>query len=294
MIMNEKDKLDILIYNICNDGCSKQIKIEKLSMIASDFNIAIDDLFKRYNWLRDMKIDPNKIHLEENHHQIYKIFDEYNKMLNKNNIEYYYTSGILSYLLVDRKLERYHHDLDVFVNMDDLTKLEQVCNDYNFSFERKLGDREDGTKRIMLKMYYKDIIDIPITVFMYVREKDNSIIQKDYFIDKNGQSYIEYIYNSPSISELSFSSYPKFHNGIKYYSITPEALFLCKSENRPKDIYDCAVFKHIIDINKLKKLEESFKNNLPNVIINAEDDEYSNYIFENNTIKKVLVKSDRL
>lgn len=288
--MNKKDKLDILIYNICSDTCSKQSKIDKLSMIASEYNIPIDDLFKRYNWLKDMKIDPNKIHLEENHQQIYKIFDEYNKMLNENNIEYYYTSGILSYLLVDRKLERYHHDLDVFVNMEDLTKLEQVCNDYNFSFERKIGDREDGTKRIMLKMYYKDKIDIPITVFMYVREKDNSIIQKDYFIGKNGQSCVEYIYNSPSISELSFSNCPKFHNEIKYYSITPEALFLCKSDNRPKDIYDCAVFKHIIDINKLKKLEESFKNNLPNVIMNAEDDEYSNYIFENNTIKKVLVK----
>lgn len=290
MIMNKKDKLDILIYNICSDTCSEQSKIEKLSMIASEYNIPIDDLFKRYKWLKDMKINPNEIHLEENHQQIYEIFDEYNKMLDENNIEHYYTSGILSYLLVDKELERYHHDLDIFINMEDLTKLEQVCNDYNFSFERKIGDREDETKRIMLKMYYKDEIDIPITVFMYVREKDNSIIQKDYFIDKNGQSCVEYIYNSPSISELSFSNCPKFHNGIKYYSITPEALFLCKSDNRPKDIYDCAVFKHIIDINKLKKLEESFKNNLPNVIINAEDDEYSNYIFENNTIKKVLVK----
>lgn len=290
MIMNKKDKLDILIYNICSDTCSEQSKIEKLSMIASEYNIPIDDLFKRYKWLKDMKINPNEIHLEENHQQIYEIFDEYNKMLDENNIEHYYTSGILSYLLVDKELERYHHDLDIFINMEDLTKLEQVCNDYNFSFERKIGDREDGTKRIMLKMYYKDEIDIPITVFMYVREKDNSIIQKDYFIDKNGQSCVEYIYNSPSISELSFSNCPKFHNGIKYYSITPEALFLCKSDNRPKDIYDCVVFKHIIDINKLKKLEESFKNNLPNVIMSAEDDEYSNYIFENNTIKKVLVK----
>lgn len=290
MIMNKKDKLDILIYNIYSDSCSEQSKIEKLNIIASEYNITIDNLFKRYQWLKDMKIDPNKIHLEENHHQIYKIFDECNKMFNENNIEYYYTSGILAYLLVDRELERYHHDLDVFVNMEDLEKLEQVCNDYKFSFERKIGDRGDGTKRVMLKMYYDDKIDIPITVFMYIRKKDNSIIQKDYFIDENEQNVVEYIYNSPSISELSFSNCPNFHNGIKYYSITPEALFLCKSGNRPKDIYDCAVFKHIIDVNKLKKLEESFKSNLPNIVIKAEDDEYSNYIFENDIIKKVLVK----
>ena len=288
--MNKKDKLDILIYNIFSDSYSEQSKIEKLNIIVSEYNMTIDNLFKRYKWLKDMKINPNQIHLEENHQQIYKIFDEYNKMLNENNIEYYYTSGILAYLLVDRELERYHHDLDIFVNMEDLEKLEQVCNDYRFSFERKIGERGDGTKRVMLKMYYDNKIDIPITVFMYVRKKDNSIIQKDYFIDKNGQNFVEYIYNSPSISELSFSNCPNFHNEIKYYSITPEALFLCKSENRPKDIYDCAIFKHIIDINKLKKLEESFKNNLPNTIIKAVDDEYSNYIFENSTIRKALVK----
>ena len=29
---------------------------------------------------------------------------------------------------------------------------------------------------VMLKMYYDDKIDIPITVFMYVRRNDNSII----------------------------------------------------------------------------------------------------------------------
>lgn len=33
--------------------------------------------------------------------------------------------GILAYLLVDRGLERYHHDLDIFINMEHLEKLKQ-------------------------------------------------------------------------------------------------------------------------------------------------------------------------
>lgn len=292
MIISKKDKLDISIYNICNDNCSEQCKIEKLKTIANECNITIDKLYKRYEWLKNMEINPNQIHLEENHCQVYKIFDEYNKMLNENGIEYYYTSGILAYLLTEKKLERYHHDLDVFVNMKDLKKLEQACNNYPFSFERKIGSREDGTKRVMLKMYYDDIIDFPITVFMYIREKDNSVIQKDYFIDEVGQKYVEYIYNSPSISELSFSDHPNFHNNIKYYAITPEALFLCKSGNRAKDIYDCTIFQHIVNIEKLKKLKEEFKNNLPNTVIAAEDDEYFNYIFESKILRKVFRKID--
>lgn len=290
MTINKKDELDILIYNVCSDNCSIQRKIDKFTIIANKYNISIENMFSRYTWLKMLDIDPNIIHLQENHMQIYKVFDEYSKMLNENNIEYYYTSGILSYLLVDRELERYHHDLDVFVNMRDLSKLEQICSKYNFSFERKFGDREDGTKRVMIKMYYKDLIDIPITVFMYVRNNDNSIIQKDYFVDKNENYSVEYIYNSPSITELSFSNQPYFHNNIKYYSITPEALFLCKSNNRIKDMYDCEVFMHIIDNEKLNKLKDCFKNILPNIIVKFEEDEYSNYIFDNNTIKKELVK----
>ena len=211
-------------------------------------------------------------------------------MLNENNIEYYYTSGILAYLLAEKELERYHHDLDVFINMENLRKLEQICNSYGFSFERKIGDRGDGTKRVMLKMYYQDIIDIPITVFMYVREKDGSILQKDYFFNECQEELVEYIHNSPVISKLSFSETPKIHNNIRYYSITPEALFLCKTGNRPKDIYDCTVFKDIVDMEKLKKLTAAFKNNLPNNVVDAKVDEFSKFIFNDRGIKKELIK----
>ena len=89
MTISEKNKLDILIYNICSDNFSEQCQIEKLKLIANEYNITVDKLCKRYEWLKNMEINPNQIYLEENHHQIYKIFDEYNKMLNENDIEYY-------------------------------------------------------------------------------------------------------------------------------------------------------------------------------------------------------------
>lgn len=290
--MSEKDKLDILIYNAYSDICDDSSHIHKLESIASYYNVSLDYLHNRYLWLISMEINPNFCHLDENHNWVYKIFDEYNKMLNENNIEYYYTSGILAYLLVDKNLERYHHDLDIFINMDYLERLEHICNNYNFSFERKIGDRGDGTKRVMLKMYYRDMIDIPITIFMYVKQKDGSITQKDYFWDEYNKEFVEYIHNSPLISKLSFSESPRIHNNIQYYSITPEALFLCKVGNRPKDIYDCTIFSEIIDRDKLEKLEDAFKYNLPNNVVNAENDVFYNYVFKNRMNKKVLIKYD--
>lgn len=290
--MSEKDRLDILLYNVYSNISDDNPSTSKLKLIAEYYKVSVDYLHQRYLWLVNMGINPNYCHLDENHALIYKIFDEYNKMLNENSIEYYYTSGILAYLLADKDLERYHHDLDIFINMEHLERLEQICYNYNFSFKRKIGERGDGTKRIMLKMYHKDIVDIPITVFMYVREKDGSITQKDYFIDENGRELVEYIHNSALISKLSFSDLSKDHNGVQYYSITPEALFLCKTGNRPKDIYDCTIFKNIIDKDKLEILNEAFKHNLPNKIVEANDDEFSNYIFENRVNRRVLSKYD--
>ena len=213
------DEIDILIYNYFSNCIEK----EKFYKFIKSNQLDYHKLEERYLWLKKMNIDPNIIHLGENHKKIYEIFDKCNLMFNENKVEYYYTSGILSYLLVNKDLQRYHHDLDIFVNMHDLEKLEQVCCSYGFTFKRQLGNRNDGTKRVMLKMYYEDAIEIPITLFMYVRCEDNSIEQNDYFIDGN-RFYLEKIYNSPLVVDLSFSNEPKYHNNIEYFSITLEAL----------------------------------------------------------------------
>ena len=193
-------------------------------------------------------------------------------------------------MLVNKKLQRYHHDLDIFVNMKDLEKLEQVCSNYGFTFKRQLGNRNDGTKRVMLKMYYEDAIEIPITLFMYVRREDNSIEQNDYFINDNKKK-IKKIYNSPLVVNLSFSDEPQYHNNIKYYAITLEALYLSKIGNRPKDIYDCSQFEKFLDLHKISMLKQEISNNIPNEVFGADRDPYYNFIFsEYGSKKKVLKK----
>lgn len=271
---NFNDEIDILIFNYFNDSLEK----EKFEEFIKDNKANYNDLKERYLWLKEMNINPNIIHLSENHKKIYSIFDQCNKMFNDNKIEYYYTSGILSYLLINQKLQRYHHDLDIFVNMNDLEKLENICNSYGFTFKRQLGDRNDGTKRVMLKMYNESALEIPITVFMYVRCDDHSIEQNDYFID-NDTFYVEKMYNSPLIVNLSFSDIPKYHNNIKYFSITLEALYLSKVGNRPKDIYDCIQFEKYLDKVKVEELKKAMSDNKPNEIFLAENDPYYHYIF---------------
>lgn len=280
------DEIDILIFNYFSYLIGK----EKFYDFIKSNQLDYYDLEKRYLWLKKMNIDPNIIHLNENHQSIYEIFDKCNVMFNENNIEYYYTSGILSYMLINKELQRYHHDLDIFVNMNDLEKLEQVCSNYGFTFKRQLGDRNDGTKRVMLKMYYENVLEIPITLFMYVRQEDNTIEQNDYFID-DGKFYIEKIYNSPLVVNLSFSDEPKYHNNIKYFAITLEALYLSKIGNRPKDIYDCSQFEKHLDLHKFEKLKNEISNNKQNEVFTADNDPYYDFIFSEFKSKhKVLLK----
>lgn len=272
-----QDILDfILIYISKLEHNINNIILNELSLKTGKTSA---ELIARSEWLQKMHLE--EVQLHRNHVELYEIFDNLNILFKENNIEHYYTSGILSFLLVGQKLERYHHDIDVFVNEADLEKLEDVSHIYGFSFYRKLGDRKDGTKRIMLKMQFKEI-DIPITVFMYEREKDNSITQKDYYYDLNGNLMVELIYNNELSAKLSFNDEIQYFHNIPYKAISLEALYLCKNGGRPKDEYDCAVFKAYVNEKKLDDLISAIKSNKPSENILLKDRIKINFLTKSN------------
>ena len=275
------DFIDLLIVKITKlfDNCIISEKKYNLlfELICQEFDIkSLEILKERYKWLTKLNLESN-FNLEKNHREIYEIFNEFNKLLYFNNIEHYYTSGILSFLLINKPLERYHHDLDIFILENDLEKLENVAHKYNFSFVRILGDRLDGTKRRILKMFYKDY-EIPITIFMYSREIDGSITQKDYFFDKMGNLMVEEIHNCPKCVDLSFCDKERYYNEIPYKSISLEALYLCKNGGRPKDIYDCSIISPFINKEKLHSLVKSSNENKKNKCFEILDENIKKFI----------------
>ena len=180
-------------------------------------------------------------------------------------------------------MERYHHDIDIFINENDLINLEKISSKYGFSFFRKIGSRKDGTKRIMLKMQFENI-DIPITIFMYEREKDNSITQKDYYYDAENNLMVEFIYNNELSAKLSFNDDIKYFHNIPYKAISLEALYLCKKGGRPKDEYDCAIFKDFVDREKLEELIHAVSKNKPNKSLMLEDLSKIHFLTKSNTM----------
>lgn len=126
-INNDSDLLDYLLNYLNTDDLKDEFYIPFLKIISLQFNQSVENLNHRYRFLEEMNLLGN-YGISKNHTQLYEIFDNLNLLFNNEKIEHYYTSGILSYLLIDKPLERYHHDLDVFINEKNLKKLEAVCD----------------------------------------------------------------------------------------------------------------------------------------------------------------------
>lgn len=218
-------------------------KIAELNIYNYD---SISKIHDRLAWLKEMNLTRTPIGLKESHILILKIFDEINCIMNTFAIDYYHTGGILAYLLTGHKLERYHHDLDIFVNEVDIPKLEYATRNSNFRYEMFLGKKADNTRRRVVKLHYKSV-DIPISIFIFERLDNGAVIVNDYFFDKNNNLFTVQDYNSPHCVELSFSDKWHIHNNIPYKAITIEALYNCKKGSRPKDLYDAKIMEPFVD-----------------------------------------------
>lgn len=81
-----------------------------------------------------ININNQKMSLAENHQTVLKIFDAFNNLL-KNDFDYFYTGGLMLFIRYEDNLERYHNDLDIYLNEDQLLDLKQaVDNSNSFKF----------------------------------------------------------------------------------------------------------------------------------------------------------------
>ena len=83
---------------------------------------------------KSLNISNQKMSLEENHQTILEIFNAFNGLL-KNNFDCYYTGGLMFFIRNGGTLERYHNDLDIFVNENQLLDLKHIIDESdNFEF----------------------------------------------------------------------------------------------------------------------------------------------------------------
>ena len=263
--MEEDDVIDrvlVTIYDFVQNGrISKDDALYHLDMLCElnkDKYKTRDDLVNRLGWLKSMNLMYPSMPLKENHRLVLEAFDEFNKLINGENLDYFYTGGMMGYLATGHELVRYHGDLDILINEEDLEKLKRIVEKSDkFEFVSHVKKKNNiGHEYFVV---YKGI-PIDIGLFLFERKKDGSVIRKSYYY-KDKELLVDEEYLDPEYVKLSYTGDSYIHNGIPYKMMSLESVYEAKRGSRPKDQYDAKVIEDMVDMEIVERISDARKKN---------------------------------
>lgn len=209
-----------------------------------------------FNYNND-ELSKQKTSLVENHAMILEIFDTFNCLLN-NRFDCFYTGGLMLFLHNDDNLERYHSDLDIFMNEDQLIDLKNIIDDSSdFRLISNMYKKEVNGHEY--KILYKDY-PISIGLFLFERKTDGGIITKKYYYEdlpNMKELCVDERHFNSAYANLVFCSTVFYHNKMAYKMVAPEFIYYSKLHLKPhrnKDDYDILYAKDKIDNDKVNKI----------------------------------------
>jgi hypothetical protein len=231
-----------------------------------------------------------KMPLTENHELVLEVFDKFNELIG-TDYDTYYTGGLMGYLATNHPLERYHSDLDLFINEAELGDLYKLVNDSeDFEFISNMDDKEDHGHEF--KIQYRDT-PMSIGLFLFERKEDNEIVIKEYYYkDKNPEEelLVDEQHLMPEYAGLIFGENIGEHNGLLYRVQSLESIYNIKKAGRPKDEYDAKIIKSFIDLDIDRKLDKLKDFNYENKRVEAINSIVDNMIDEMKNDKKSIRK----
>lgn len=252
--MNEEDVIDYLLVNINNLVETMRIKPEdvfyNIDLITSlsDKYSTKEDLMTRLNWLKSMNMMDLQMSLSDNHRLVIEAFDKFNQIIG-TKFDAYYTGGLMGYLATNHPLERYHSDLDLFINEKQLYFLYELINESDeFEFISNMDNKEENGHEF--KIQYKET-PMSIGLFLFERKPNDEIVIKEYYHkDKNPSE--ELLVNekhlAPNYAKMVFSNDIRLHNNTPYRMQSLESIYNAKKNSRPKDRYDASIIKDSVDL----------------------------------------------
>lgn len=250
--MNKEDIIDYIVISLNDLVMQGKIKqedifnnIELLLSLYPEKYSSIDNLLDRLKFLKSMNMEHPQMPLSENHKLVLEAFDSFNKIIG-TNFDCYYTGGLMGYLATNHPLERYHGDLDLFINEEQLQSLyELVSKSDDFEFACNMDTKDETGHEF--KINYKET-PMSIGLFLFERKIDNSIVIKSYYY-KDNNMFVNEHHLSSNYANIVFANNIREHNGISYRMQSLESIYNAKKNSRPKDRYDANVIKDYIDMN---------------------------------------------
>ena len=186
--------------------------------------------------------------LEENHQLVNSELVRFTQLLNQYGIDYYVVGALPCFIKTGVPLFRYHDDIDIMVNENDLPKVSEIVsmcgykfNDDRFpTFERFKEMEQDKPPHTILAQNPNN--EFHIGFFTFRREEDQSITMTEYSHHlENDRVVVDVLERrtDPIGTLLIYDDTPINYNGTSFRTSTVESVYLLKSyTRRPKDITD--------------------------------------------------------
>lgn len=210
--------------------------------------------------------------LEENHKLINESLIKFTTLFNKYGIDYYIVGALPCFLKIGQPLFRYHDDIDIMINEDDIYKIAEIVelNGYKFqddrfpSLERYYEIENNKPPHVVLSQNINN--EFHLGFFIFKREQDNSITIKEYLHRlERGNVIVDVLERrtTPIGTLLRYEEIPTKYKETEFRSSSIENIYALKSyTKRPKDIIDMIKLEPYIDKNKLLLLSQEPNQNI--------------------------------
>ena len=112
-----------------------------------------------------MNMEYPQMPLTENHKLVLEAFDKFNELIDIK-FDSFYTGGLMGYLAINHELERYHGDLDLYINEEQLLALYSlVQQSEDFEFVSNMDHKEQNGHEF--KINYKGT---PMSIWLFLLE----------------------------------------------------------------------------------------------------------------------------
>lgn len=251
--LNDELLMDSLIFRLVNwvkSGSISESDVYTNSKLILDIYPekfkTFDDLKARYEyliglWLHEDNMNKDyKEKIKENHKKVIQVFDKFNKLicgLMGNWLDYFYTWWVIAYFWTNTELERYHTDIDIYLNVDDLEKLKTFIEnnkDSWFKFINNLKNKWHNGHEYIIKFWNNSV---PIWIFLFKRFEGWKISRIEYYYNEKWE--IENLEHPIDIETEEWS-----FNGITYRRQSLKSVYDSKKDlPRSKDRHDAEIIK---------------------------------------------------
>ena len=219
--------------------------------------------------------------LEENHKLVNETLVILTTLLNQYGIDYYIVGALPCFIKTGQQLFRYHDDIDILINEDDIPKVMEIVELIGYKFQ---DDRFPSLERVhemeRSKPPHTVLAQNPnnefhLGFFTFRREEDHSITMREYSHRLEGEEVVVDVLerqSDPIGTLLRYDETPTEYLNTSFKTSTIESVYKLKGyTKRPKDITDIQRLEQFIDKEKLAQLDEHPNHNVEISISNLEE-----------------------